>query len=105
QDAVFRRVDTQPPPTPIAITAQQALSGAFDAGVVRIEATLLDQVVRAGERMLVAQADKWIFDVDLPDDRTRGHPWALRKGSRLQLTGICTVQVDEFREPRSFRIL
>ncbi len=105
EDAVFRRIGTGPSPAPAPVTAAQALDGSHDADKVRIQARLLDVTSGAGQHALNMKADNVIFVSQLEDTRSRKSLAALAPGSLLQLTGICMVEADENRTPRSFRIL
>ncbi|MBI2925078.1 MAG: PAS domain S-box protein [Verrucomicrobia bacterium] len=103
-DASFRKIGTAPRPAPVLLTAEQAVRGTNDAQVVQIEAELLDQERRGEDDVLTLQQGQWVFQAHL-----QGAPApslaALRRGSWLRLTGVCSVQVDRNRVPRSFRVL
>jgi PAS domain S-box-containing protein len=102
--ALFRRLGTGAPPEPVRITAEQALTGDYDGALVHLEAWLLDRSIAAGTQVLVLQAAPFVFHA-LLEDAEAGALASLRSGSRLQLTGICTVSVDERQVPRSFQLL
>ncbi|MFB3922202.1 MAG: PAS domain S-box protein [Terriglobia bacterium] len=106
EDAIFRKVGTRPAPQPIPITATQGRSGNFDAELVQVEGRLVGIEPHDGETVLILESgNDEIFYVHLPGNESgRGFP-RLRPGSRLRLTGICSVEVDENRLPRAFRLL
>jgi len=106
QDAVFRRTGAGPLPSPTLVTAALALDGRHDAARVHIEARLLGGTFGPRQSILNLEAGNVFFVAQLED------PWPRRKGatllapgSLLRLTGICAVEADENRNPRSFRIL
>ncbi len=101
---LFRKLGRGELPEPVRITAEQGLSGDYDGALVRIEARLLDRSSASGSQVLVLQAAPFVFDALLEGAEARSLA-PLRSGSRLQLTGICTVGVDERQVPRSFQIL
>ncbi len=105
EDAIFRRSGSGPALHPLRITAQQALEGTHDAELVQIEARLLDRMARFGEQGLFLQAGQHIFTAHLEEAKAGSRLDSLLNGSLLRLSGICSVQVDENRVPRSFRIL
>jgi PAS domain S-box-containing protein len=105
QDAVFRRTGNGPPSVPVRVTAKQALAGDFDSQLVQMEGLLLDRVRGIDEQVLVLQSGGLIFNARLAETRTGDSLAFLSKGSRLQLTGISAVHVDERRVPRSFELL
>lgn len=102
--ALFRKLGPGQTPEPIAITAEQGLSGDYDGHLVRIQARLLDRSAVAERQVLILQAVPFAFNALLEGVGT-GALGSLRSGSLLQLTGICTVSVDERQVPRSFQIL
>jgi len=104
-DAVFRKIGSAPPPAPVDVNVSEALEGNQDAELVRIEAQLLDRWRRPGQQILVLRSGPNVFNGYLSDSQGKERLASLKEGSRLQLTGICEVHLDEDRAPRSFRIL
>jgi len=94
----------QPAPVPASVSAEQALTGKFDAQVVRIEGRLLDRTHVAGEQILALQESSTMFTATLPALRYDNKLASLPAGSRLQLTGICVAQKDQHGVSPSFRI-
>ncbi|HYJ47614.1 MAG TPA: PAS domain S-box protein, partial [Pyrinomonadaceae bacterium] len=108
QDAVFRKLSAASLPAPVSITAEKALTGNYNSNLVQIEARLLEHVTSSAEHVLVLQAGPIIFNAQLEGTAAGKSLDYLRDGSLVQLTGVCSVQVDESlipRTPRSFRIL
>jgi signal transduction histidine kinase/CheY-like chemotaxis protein len=95
QDAVIQKVGPGSLPTIPAITPDLALTGKFSNQLVVIDARLLSHVANSAERGLVLQAGNFTFNAKL-DNGDQGGPEfdALRDGSIVRLTGICSVQVD-----------
>jgi len=105
QDAVFRKIGTGSPPAPKTVTAEEAIAGAFDAELIRMTARLVETSLRAGRQVLVLQAGKINLGAEIdvaPGGRARS---SLENGSLLQITGICSTQVDENRNPNGFLLL
>jgi signal transduction histidine kinase/ActR/RegA family two-component response regulator len=106
-DAVFRKLESGPPPVPAVVTAEELLSGRRDAELVRTEAWLLQRITLPAEDMLVLQAGRTVFSAHLPRsgaDRFEGP----RAGSLLQVTGVCSMSVEDpasLSFPRSFSLL
>lgn len=105
EDGIFRKIGHGLPLEPTEVSADQALQGAYDAELVRIQARLLDRAMRPGLETLVLQSGKSTFEAEIEAATSVEKLASLSSGSLLQLTGICSVQVDENREPRSFRLL
>jgi PAS domain S-box-containing protein len=103
QDAVFWRSGTATPTKPIAVTAQQALTGSFDAELVQVSARLVEKSQKQGYQSLVLQSEKINFDAELEDSQHRLAD--VDVGSQVQLRGICSVRVNENREVKGFTIL
>jgi PAS domain S-box-containing protein len=105
KDAIFRKIGTGLPPQPVMATAQQALAGNFDSELIRIQGRLLEFGRQPGLRTLSVSADNLSFGAQLEEARAGRTLADLRVGSLVQLTGICTVRVDENRSPVGFGLL
>ena len=103
--AVFRRIGSAPVPPPIEVTAQSARSGAFDTLRVRLDATLRDVRHSETDRTLVLQDGDVQYSRRGPSSGKANQDWSRLLGSRLRLTGICSVNVDRNRIPDTFNIL
>jgi signal transduction histidine kinase len=107
--ANFRKLPAGNPPAAVSVTAERALSAdfdkdIFDAKLVRIEGRLLDLTVISSEKILTLQQGGMVFKASLSVDATGRPGPALPIGSSLELTGVCSVQVDSSRFPKSFQI-
>ena len=103
--AEVRRLQAGAPPSPIRITAQDAMKGEFDGQLVEIEGKLVDRLKQPAEQVLVIESGEMVFDSHLPN---RGVAQSLQPGTRLRLTGICSVEVEQSHDlivPRTFRLL
>jgi len=103
RDAIFRKIGTGTVIKPAPITPELALKGSFDAELIQIEAKLLDRVLSSSGQVLTLQAGQWIFNAYLGEAEKSLS--AVPDGSQVRLTGICSVQLDEQRRPRAFKIL
>lgn len=103
-DAIFRRVESGPPPAPITATLGELMDGSRDAELVRVEGIFLTTDRGRDEQTLVIQDGDLIFNAYVPLDQATRLPTGLRPGQRLQLTGVCSVIVDSEQAPRSFRL-
>jgi len=84
--ATARKTGHAPLPPPRAIPTTELLDASNDSTLVQLEALLLSDVLRLGERVLELQAGGYHFLARL---RTADQPaTVLRPGSRLQLTGV-----------------
>jgi len=105
EDATFRRVESGPEPVAARSSAKGVLNGDSDADLVAVEGDLLEVTTRGGEETLVVQAGEIVFDAQGPPHLAN----SLRRGARLQLTGIAVInEVTERRStliPSSFRLL
>ena len=105
EDAIFRKLGSGPAPKPVEIAAAQALAGGFDAHLVRLKARLLNSTAHATDPVLVFQSGTTVFDVQMRGASPATRFPKLEPGSQIQLTGICSVNVDDNRTPVSFRML
>ena len=108
-DTIFRVTGQRPLPQPAAVTAKRSRNAdwnheVFDARRVRIRARLLDAVSQGLEKQLVLQDGSEIFSAIVGGNDPGGVVSSLRKGSLLELTGVCSVKVDQNRHPRFFEV-
>jgi PAS domain S-box-containing protein len=95
------------------VTILDAMKGADDAKLIQIKAHLVNQDQTSDYPTLVMSSGGMLFFALLPSGIKSEKTAAWQNGSELQLTGICSVQVDKYlsaqREgaalPVSFRIL
>ncbi len=105
QHAVVRRTGSASLPVAAFVTARQALSGTFDAVRVSLDATIHDQRQSETDKEIIAQDGDVLFEVRL-DQQSAPANWPnLPPGTRVRLTGVCSVVVDRDRQPTGFAIL
>jgi PAS domain S-box-containing protein len=111
EDAIFQKVGAKQPPAAGKILADDALKGAYDSRLVRIEGTLIDRIHFGQETFLVLQADGFIFNAYL-EHKSGGLSFAyIENGSRIAVRGICLIDPgDDWHvgpdwRAKSFRIL
>jgi signal transduction histidine kinase/CheY-like chemotaxis protein len=101
RDAEIRKLGQAPPPQPVRMTAADVLDEGYDAGLVQIDAVLVDQAGGKGSQALVLQAGDRLFEARLDQQQLP----ALAKGSLLRVTGISSVETYESQQtvlPRAF---
>jgi signal transduction histidine kinase/DNA-binding response OmpR family regulator len=100
-----RKIGRASQPSPIAVTASEALEGDFDSELIQIQGILLDRFVDASKQTLVLSAGGIVFRAYTND--LSALP-GLRKGSTVDITGICSVEVENANGtvvPKSFGVL
>ena len=107
EDALVRSDAARAPAKPVAITAEQALTGNFDGRLVRMRGTLASRGGSAAGHLLLLQAGPHLFSATW--DAAAGS-WLkpAADGSELELTGICRIEADPAvtpRVPRAFNLL
>jgi signal transduction histidine kinase/DNA-binding response OmpR family regulator len=105
QDAVFQLIGQEMPPAAAKITSEQALGGNYDNRLVQVKARLVDLVFNSLEQVLVLQSGQFVFNARFDQNASADSFPTLQKDSLIQVTGICSVQVNESRVPRSFQLL
>jgi len=99
---------------PMQITAAQALSGDYDGKLVQIAGQLIGNDRVASDPTIALSSGAVVFTAALPSVLGKAAQSQWQEGSRLKVTGICSLQLDDkatmAREgyappPRSFRIL
>ncbi len=113
EDAFFRAKGSGRAVSPTPITVHDALKGDYDAKLVQIHGRLVSQDLTSEYPTLMMSAGGQVFLALLPAGTKAETIASWRPGSELQLSGICSVQVDKNlsaqREgaalPMSFRVL
>jgi PAS domain S-box-containing protein len=105
EDATVRRVGPGALPAPRAVSAREALGGAFDTELVTLEGRLVERLRADEGQVLVLQAGDTVFEARLAEGAAGAALDSIRDGSKLQVTGICSVDVDRSRIPRSFQVI
>ncbi|HEV2379156.1 MAG TPA: response regulator [Terriglobia bacterium] len=103
--ALYRRIGSAQLPAPLVVTAQDARSGAYDTLRVTLDATLRDVKRSENDRTLVLQDGDLLFEARLAESEASRRWSRLLPGSRLRLTGVCSVNVDRNRTPDTFNVL
>ena len=110
RDSLLRPIGRASRPTSTTVTAEQALTGAHDAALVRLRGRLLDRIDTGTEHVLVLQDGAHVFNAVW--QAGEGADWgaiaSFRQGSVLDVVGVCVVKTDgaaSQRSPRGFRIL
>ena len=102
--ALGRRIDRGAVPDPVRITASDALSGAYESTLVRIDGTVIGRL--PGERAtVVLQADGQVFRANFDNGFGAEAP---EDGAVVSVTGICravNVLEETVLTPRGFDIL
>ena len=105
QDAQYRRVSNGAPPQPVAASAKQAAQGSLDAQLIRVEAKLISRSHDNRNQTFLMSEQNVIFDATLRGTNTPDVAGSLAEGSVLQLTGVCSVDLNEDKQPRGFKLL
>jgi PAS domain S-box-containing protein len=106
RSARFRPTGRHQALTPFRITPKEALFGSYDAQLVEIDGVLqADRPDNAGGHILVTESGNLVFHALIDQIRIQS-PWPdLLAGTRMRLTGICSVRADENGNASEFRII
>jgi signal transduction histidine kinase/CheY-like chemotaxis protein len=112
-DAVFRNAGSRQPESAKRISVAELFREAHDAQLVQVEATLIGRDKAAKDPTLILSSGNFLFPVVLPADSATNDAPDWKEGSKLRITGICSVQVDVQEtlrwegavRPKSFQIL
>jgi PAS domain S-box-containing protein len=109
EDTVYRVVGQGELPEPVFITGNQVLEGQFDEKIfdnqrIKIRGTLID--ISASDRSLtfLLQDGLHLFQARFNVDSSSVRQQPVRRGSLIELTGVCVVQVDQHRQPVAFQL-
>jgi diguanylate cyclase (GGDEF)-like protein len=112
-DALFSWKRSGTPAAAEPVTAEEALMGMHDSELVQIEGKLIGTSMEATGTTLLLTSGMNIFTATLPREMGGDKAGVWETGSKLRITGICSVQLDAQRSaigegmavPVSFRIL
>ena len=98
---------------PAPSTAEEALDGKHNSQLIQIDGLLIGRGLATSDTTLLLSAGPTVFTAILPKSMSGSQSNGWQVGSRLRLTGICSVQLDEqssavgegIAVARSFRVL
>lgn len=114
EHAKFKPIAVGAAVAPAPINVAQALSGKYDARLVRIRGQLIGKDGAAFNPVLMLSSGGIIFPAALPHGTAHRTLSAWKNGSVISIVGICSVQVDTegmsfkrggFATPTSFRVM
>jgi signal transduction histidine kinase/CheY-like chemotaxis protein len=103
-DAQIRRAGLGKMPAPVISTADQARSGLHEGQLITVTGLLDGDESHRDNSMLLLESGQTHFVASFPN-RSSAARLDLSEASVLQLTGMCSVEVDESKQPISFRLL
>jgi PAS domain S-box-containing protein len=113
RDAIFRRTGKEATPMAIPLAAKDALQGEFqsevlfwshNAELISVKGRLTGSSIGQGDQVLLLQDGNIVFEARLAEAQIPKAFVELVEGSRLKVTGICTIEVDENHVPHTFRV-
>jgi signal transduction histidine kinase/DNA-binding response OmpR family regulator len=111
EEAIVRPESVGQPVPGVLITAQQAMVGEHESELVQVQGHLVDQDRATKDPTLLLSSAGILFPAVFLNSSSEMPTWS--PGSDLQLTGVCSVQIDTSRivsgdwrpQVRGFRIL
>ena len=104
QDGEFRRIGRGRLPAPVDLTQAKNLTGDQDAVLVRIQGQLIDRSIQGATVVLTLQKGSSTFTARLPVALSSSEE-SIRSGSRIEVTGVWSIETDEYRNPKAYRVL
>ena len=103
--ALFRVIGNVTPPTPEQTTSERLLREGRDGELVQVDGKMLDRIATPDEQILIIESGHVIFQTELEDQKAIWKLRALEPGSRLRLTGVCSVKHSSGSGPGALRLL
>jgi len=111
-NAVFRSISNNRAIAPLSVTADKVFEGGFGSELIQVDGLLIGYDLASSDAILQLSSGDTLFPAILPKSLAGPQLRAWKVGSRVRVTGICSVRVDVqnyVREgvaaPKSFRIL
>jgi len=115
EDGQFRKIGHGAVPTPIDLTGATSPTGgpggtppiaaARDAQLVRIKGRVIDESIRGGDFVLMMQGEGLTFRALLEHEAADKNVQSIPIGSRLEVTGVWSIETDEYHRPLAIRVL
>jgi diguanylate cyclase (GGDEF)-like protein len=93
-NAVFRSSGNNRPLASRSVTAHEILAGGFGFELVQIDGQLIGYDLASSDAILQLSSGDTLFPAILPKSLAGPNVRAWKIGSRVRVTGICSVQVD-----------
>jgi signal transduction histidine kinase/CheY-like chemotaxis protein len=113
QGAIFRRTGKAATPIAIPLAAKDALQGDFareilfrshNAELLSVKGRFTGSSLSPGDQVLLLQDGNIVFEARLAEAKVPEAFVKLVEGSQLEVSGICTIEVDENHVPHMFRV-
>jgi PAS domain S-box-containing protein len=101
----WRSIGSTNLPAPLSLDAHAALDQESAGKLVTLDATVTENHSASAVPTLTLQAKGIIFSADLSALGSAAALPDLAPGSIARVTGVCSIQADEWNTPRSFRLL
>jgi PAS domain S-box-containing protein len=105
EDGEFHKIGRGTMPIPVDLTGVNSLSGEHDAELVKAQGTLIDQSVRGKDLFLVVQKGSFTFTAWLERGAVEASVHSIPARSRIETTGVWSVETDAYRNPTAYRVL
>ena len=100
-DATYRSAGGAGATIPRKISTQQAMDGEADGKLVSMEGQVVGNSEGLSDPSIVLSADASMFTAVLPKNAQGEKLRAVEAGSRVRVTGVCSVQFDGSADPTS----
>jgi len=101
----YRKVGRGVDLAPIAVLPEEAMRGDYDSQLVRIRGSLSNHVAGPRREVFTLRHGDTVFIASLERDMAAPAMETIRRGSLVEVTGVCVVEADRGRFPVSFRVL
>jgi signal transduction histidine kinase/CheY-like chemotaxis protein len=103
-DSIIRKAGVARQPVAVSSTADEARTGRYDGHLITVTALLEGDESQRDKPALLLESGDSHFVATFPD-RASAARLNLTQASILRVTGVCAVEVDDSKEPISFRLL
>jgi diguanylate cyclase (GGDEF)-like protein len=112
-DAVFRIAHNNSPVTPRPAAANKILDGGFASELIQIDGQLIGYDLASSDAILQISSGDTVFPAILPKSLAGAKGGAWKVGSKLRVTGICSVRIVDVQSnvragvavTKAFRVL
>ena len=111
-EAAFRKIEQSAVPPAVHVAAADVIQvkdgfpfAPWNGLLVQLDGEIIDRTQHAGEEVWIMRDGDKVFQGQIQTGADTDAIARIANGSRVRVTGICIIEVDEDQQPRSFRIV
>ncbi len=112
RNAIFRKIGQSTPPKPVHVTAADVIQvkdgipfAPWSGLLVQLDGEVVARTQHGDEQVWIVRDGGKVFEVEMEEGADAESLTGIENGTRVRLTGICKIELNEDREAQSFKIV